>query len=402
MTRISSPSAVRRSLLDRIVPREALRALEPGQTPRVSNVELFFDLVYVFTIIQLSHFLLAHQSLVGVLEAATLFAAVWWAWNYTAWATNWLNPDHRSGRLLMVVLMACALLMAAALPEAYSDRAGLFAGAYVAMALIRAGYMALVFRGQRMSRNYLQLGAWSALSGLCWIAGALLPEQRIWLWLLAVGLDYAAPYAGFWLPGAGCTAMESWPLRGLHLLERNQQVFIIALGESILLLGAMLVDNPLHADMLFTAAIGFLLIVSLWWLYFVHLTETGEHRLSHAAEQTRLARAGLAYAHGVMVCGAIVTAVAIEMVVAHPLQAIHAPTALAAAAGPSIFLFGSAFFLHVMTRTARSVYLVAVAFLAGWCTLVLTLHLSGLLLAAGVLAIMLVLCSYEHLKAARQ
>ena len=114
-----------------------------------------------------------------------------------------MNPDHPSGRGLMVVLMGCAFLMAVAMPQAFDARAGLFAGAYVTMALIRAGYMAILFRGERMGQNYAQLCGWSAASGLCWIAGALLPEARLWLWIAAVVIDYAGPYAGFWMPRWG-------------------------------------------------------------------------------------------------------------------------------------------------------------------------------------------------------
>lgn len=376
------------TFLDRFAPTRALRALGPTETPRVTNMELFFDLVYVLTIIQLSHFLLEHASWLGAVEAATLFAAVWWAWNYTAWATNWLNPDHAAGRLLMVALMGCALLMAVAMPEAYGDRAGLFAGAYVAMALIRAFYLATVFRGQVMSRNYAQLGAWSALSGLFWVAGAAMPGHRVWLWILAVLVDYAGPYAGFWLPGVGHTPMSTWPLRGLHLLERNQQVFIIALGESVLLLGATLTGAPLAAATLAAAASGFLTIVALWWLYFVHTTERGEHAFSHAANHTELARAGLAYAHGIMVAGAIVVAVAIELVLAHPLEAVHAPAVLAACAGPAIFLAGSALFHRRMAQRIPSAYPAAILALAMFGTLALALHLPGLVLGLGPLAIL--------------
>lgn len=104
------------------------------------------------------------------------------------------------------------------------------------MALVRAGYMALLFRGDVLGRNSTQLLGWSLLSSAFWIAGAATPEQRIWLWIAAVLIDYGAPYLGAWLPGMGGTAMESGPLKGLHLLERNQQVFIISLGEPILLL----------------------------------------------------------------------------------------------------------------------------------------------------------------------
>jgi len=387
------------SLLHRLVPTRALRDLRPEQTPRVTTMELFFDLVYVFTIIQLSHYLLEHASWLGALEYATLFAAVWWAWNYTAWAANWLNPDHPSGRVLMIVLMGCALLMAVAAPQAFGARAGLFAAAYVAMALIRAGYMALVFRGQAMGRNYAQLGAWSAISGVFWIAGALLPDMRLPLWILAVAIDYAAPYIGFWLPRWGATPMASWTLKGLHLFERNQLIFIIALGESILLLGGYLASHTIHADTALAAAIGFLLIVTLWWVYFVDLAEPGEHRFAQAREHTSLARAGLAYAHGVAVCGAIVTAVAIEMIVAHPHDPVHGETALIAFAGPSLFLLGCTIFHRVTAERLRGLYLIAVAALAVWGGTALSLHLSGLVLGAGVLAIMVAMAALGHRKA---
>ena len=380
---------MRKSIFHRFVPVASLRNLAPEETPRVTTMELFFDLVYVFSIIQLSHFLLAHTSWLGALEAATLFAAVWWAWNYTAWAANWVNPDHPSGRALMIVLMGCALVMAVAMPQAFDERAGLFAGAYVAMALIRAAYMAFVFRGQVMGRNYAQLGAWSALSGLFWIVGAVFSEARLALWMIAVVLDYSAPYLGFWLPGRGATPMESWPLKGLHLFERNQLIFIIALGESILLLGGLLVDHPLHLDTILAATIGFALIVTLWWIYFVDLSEPAEHRFEHENDHTRLARAGLAHSHGVAVCGAIIMAVAIELIVAHPHDPIHTPTAIIAFAGPAIFLLGCAMFLRVMAARLRLAYLIAVAALAAWAFTAVALHLNRLWLGAGLLAIML-------------
>lgn len=384
------------TILHRLTPTAALRDLRPDQTPRVTTMELFFDLVYVFTIIQLSHYLLEHASWLGALEYVTLFAAIWWAWNYTAWAANWINPDHPSARLLMIVLMGCALLMAVAAPKAFGDRAVLFALAYVAMALIRAGYMTLVFRGQVMGRNYAQLGVWSAISGVFWIAGALIAPLRLELWIIAVVLDYAAPRIGFWLPGKGATPMSSWSLKGLHLFERNQLIFIIALGESILLLGGYLVSHDIHADTALAALIGFALIVTLWWIYFVDLSEPGEHRFAHSGDHTRLARAGLAYAHGIAVCGAIVTAVAIEMIVAHPHDAIHAPTAIIAFAGPSLFLLGCTIFHHVTADRLRALYVIAVAALAGWSWLALSLHLNGLLLGAGVLAIMLAMAALGH------
>ncbi|WP_417604947.1 low temperature requirement protein A [Primorskyibacter flagellatus] len=376
------------SLLTRLAPAEALRTRAGGHV-RVTNLELFFDLVYVFSIIQLSHFLLEHQTWTGALQAATIFAAVWWAWNYTAWATNWIDPDHTAGRFLMIALMGCAILMAIAIPHAFDGRAGLFVGAYVIMALVRAGYMAAIFRGQQMGKNYAQLCAWSALSGLFWVAGALVPALRLELWIVAVLIDYGAPYVGFWLPRVGATPMESWPLAGLHLLERNQQVFIISLGESILLLGGTLVGAALLGSTLLAAALGFGIIVTLWWLYFVHTTNTGEHAFERGGDHTKLARSGLAYAHGIMVAGAIVVAVAIEEIIAHPSDPAHLPTILVAVFGPAIYLAGSALFYRTMAERIPLAYLggLAALIIVGW--VVHTSHASGLVLGAGVLAVMI-------------
>lgn len=377
------------SPLSRIAPSGALRQLREGETPQVTNMELFFDLVYVFTIIQLSHYLLEHQSWLGGLQFAVLFAAVWWAWNYTAWATNWLNPDHKAGRLFMVCLMACALLMAIAMPNAYTGSAALFVGAYVMMGLLRAFYMALLFRGQQMGQNYAQLGSWSAIAAVLWIAGVIFPESRTILWLVAVLIDYAAPYVGFWLPGLGASSMSSWPLSGLHLLERNQQVFIIALGESILLLGGTLIGMTVSLAVGLAAAIGFSIIVLMWWLYFARTVEEGEEVFARNRDHTQLARASLAYSHGIMVGGAIIVAVAIEEIIAHPDATVHLPTILIATVGPIIYLLGSVLFYRSIAGNVPVRYLLAIVALLVVGFFAAVLHVPGLVLGICVIAVLL-------------
>jgi len=251
--------------------------------------------------------------------------------------------------------------------------------------------MAAVFRGQRMGQNYAQLGAWSAISAAFWIAGALLPDLRTGLWIVAAVIDIGAPYAGFWLPGLGATPMSTWTLSGLHLLERNQQVFIIALGESILLLGGTLIGTTLGAGYLGAAALGFAIIVSLWWLYFVRTTEKGEHAFAHGGDHTRLARASLAYSHGVMVAGAVVVAVGIEMIIAHPFDAVYASTVLVATVGPALYLLGSVLFERSVSGQTPVGHLVAVAALAVVGVAMVWLHASGVVLGAAVLAVLVAL-----------
>ncbi|WP_224825914.1 low temperature requirement protein A [Cognatishimia sp. MH4019] len=377
------------TLLDRLAPTACLRTRDDGPHLKVTTVELFFDLVYVFTIIQLSHHLLEHQTWMGALETATLFAAVWWAWNYTAWSANWIDPDRTAGRNLMLVLMACALMMAVAIHYAFGYRAWLFVLGYVSMALIRAFYMSAVMRGTQMGQNYFQLGMWSVLSGVFWVAGALVESMRLQLWIIAVLIDYAGPYAGFWVLGKGRTPMETWTLKGLHLLERNQLIFIIALGESILLLGGTMVRADLNGPLFLTASIGFMLIVSMWWLYFVHTGEQSEYAFETEAEQTRLARAGLAYAHGIMVGGAIVVAVAIEEIIAHPTDPANLPAIIIAVAGPLIFLTGNALFRRTLGQHVPISYLVPFAVLPLIGYAVYAAHPSGIVLGLGMLVVML-------------
>jgi low temperature requirement protein LtrA len=211
-----------------------LRRRRPGESPRVTHVELFFDLVYVFAVTQLSHTLREHLTLRGALETLVLFLAVWWAWNYTAWATNWIDPDHAAVRLLMIGLMLLSLVMSAAIPQAFGDRGAAFALAYVALQVVRSVFMVVAFRGARMGRNYAQLLAWSCIAGAAWVVGGFARGgTRLLVWIAAVVLDYAAPLHGFALPRLGRTPIGDWTLAGGHLAERNQLVLLIALGESI-------------------------------------------------------------------------------------------------------------------------------------------------------------------------
>lgn len=214
----------------------------------------------------------------------------------------------------MLLLMTCSLAMSVATPVAFSQRAGLFVGSYVTMACGRAVYMAILFRGENMGQNFARLVAWSMLSGILWLAGVVSTSWRCALWIAAVAVDLAGPAADYWIPKLGRAEVRSWPLRGLHLMERCQQVFIIALGESILLIGDRLVKGVLSSPVLAASLIGFLTVVALWQIYFLQTSEAGECRFSRMEafrDHTRLARNGLVYAHGALVCGTIVTAVAI-------------------------------------------------------------------------------------------
>lgn len=322
----------------------------------VGPIELLFDLVYVFTIIQLSHYVVEHLSLVGLAEAVILFLAVWWGWNYTAWAMNWLNPQARFVQLLLAVLMLAALTMAVSVPSAFTDRAGLFVAGYLVLQLLRSAFMVFAFRGQQMGRNYAHLLTWSAAAGVIWLLGLLVDDElRLAVWAFAVAVDYAAPRASFAVPGFGTAPMHTWPLAESHLAERNRLVFIIALGESILVLGGALVDVEVTPVMVAAAVAGFATMFLLWWLYFDYRHGNAEHEIDRDADATALARGAYAYAHALMVGGAILVAVGIEEVAHHPTGHTSAMVALTIVSGPIVYLVGNLLFQRALwRRTATS------------------------------------------------
>jgi low temperature requirement protein LtrA len=246
----------------------------------------------------------------------------------------------------MVVLMALSLVMSASIPEAFEGRALSFAGAYVALQLLRSAFMVWALRGQVMGRNYAQLLAWGVFAGVAWIAGALVEgDARLALWIAAVLLDYGGPAARFALPGLGGTPLTDWSLRPGHLAERCQLVVIIALGESILITGVGFSELERDAATVVAFLSAFLGSAALWWLYFARHAAAARDRMLQSDDPARLGRGGYAYAHALMVAGVIVTAVGDELVIAHPEGEVDTATALTVLGGPAIFVLGMVIFV---------------------------------------------------------
>jgi low temperature requirement protein LtrA len=330
-----------------------LRDRSADEAVRVTNVELFFDLVYVFAITQLSERLFENLSARGAVQTLVLFAAVWWAWNYTAWATNWIDPERPRVVLLMLALMAISLVMSAAIPHAFGGRGFPFALSYVGIQVIRSGFMVLAFPvGDTMRRNYAQLLAWSAIAGVAWLAGAFVDgDGRIVVWAVAIVLDLAAPMHGFTLPRLGSTPISDWSLAGAHLAERCQLVLLIALGESVLRVGATLAGKTGSFDVDLAFVAGFVATASLWASYFLRLAEKGASAISTSTDDAaRLGRAGYAYAHAIMVAGVIVVAVAIRLVIEDPGGVATGAVIWALLGGPALFLAGLIVFKWAVGR----------------------------------------------------
>src|SRR6185437_14924717 len=203
--------------------KNLLRARGGHDHARVTFVELFFDLVFVFAVTQLSHGLLAHLTLRGAVETGLLMLAVWWLWIFTAWITNWLDPEQRPVRVMLFVLMAAGLVLSASIPQAFGSRGLAFALAYVFMQIGRSLFMlwTLGRHDARNFRNFQRILTWFIGAAVFWIAGGLAEgDKRLVLWAIAIGIEYLMPAAGMWVPGLGRSTSLDWRIDGPHLAER--------------------------------------------------------------------------------------------------------------------------------------------------------------------------------------
>jgi low temperature requirement protein LtrA len=303
---------------------------------RVTNIELFFDLVYVFAVTQLSSFLLAHRTVAGALQAALLLAMVWLVWVYTTWVTNWFDPDKIPVRLLLLALMLVSLVMSAALPDSFGASGLLVGSAYAVSQIGRSGFAVISLRSarpdphaQQLARNYERILVWCCASGALALAGGLAPAllPRALLWLGAVGIDLLGGVFAFYTPGLGRSSTQEWDIEGGHFAERCQAFMLIALGESIVVTGATLAGllthtlarpGSHHAATVLAFLVAFAGSVALWWLYFDHSADEGARLIAASADPGRLGRSAYHLIHPLMVGGIIITAAADHLVLTEP------------------------------------------------------------------------------------
>ena len=362
---------------------------------KVTHIELFFDLIFVFAITQLSHALLEDLSAIGAVHTALLLTAVWWAWIYTAWVTNWLDPDRTPVRVMLFLVMLAGLLLAASLPHAFDHEAPLFAITYVVIQVGRSLFAlwAVGNRRPELTGTFQRIAMWFAMSGALWLAGAALEEWRLALWALALAIECAGPWAGYFVPGLGHSTVSDWNVDGEHLAERCALFIIIALGESILVTGATAasVTATFEVDAAFVVA--FLSTVAMWWIYFNVGVHRGAHEIAAAREPGRLARHAYTYVHLVIVAGIIVSAVADEIILVHPSGHVEVSAVLAIVGGPTLFLLGNLWFKAVIWGR------MPLSHLAGFVLLALSAAaasiMTPLMLAAAVSTILLVVAGWE-------
>ncbi|MFC0213357.1 low temperature requirement protein A [Paenibacillus chartarius] len=358
---------------------------------KVSFIELFFDLVFVFAVTQISHSFLKHFTLEGAVQLGLMTMAVWWVWIFTAWVINWLNPETPQVRLMLIALMLLGLVMSTSIPKAFESSGMYFAIAYSLFHVGRTVFTVWVFRNgaPELRVNFIRILCWLALSGLFWVAGGFVNDSaRLALWGVALLIEYVAPSVGFWLPKLGRTPTTVWDVESSHMAERCGLFIIIALGESILVTGATFAEIAWNPVTIAAFASAFAGTVAMWWIYFDATSKTGHYYLSQSSDPGKIARSAYTYTHLLLVAGIIVSAVADELVLAHPLGPAGAKTALVLLGGPALFLLGNLFFLRIVGGMFPIPYLAGLAALvvlagfAGMLPALLLSILTTLLLAA--------------------
>ena len=321
--------------------RGSIRA-DGGQA--VAFVELFFDLVFVFAVTQIT-VLTAHDLTPdGILRSVLLGWLIWWAWTQFTWTLNPADTTHPIVRVFTLAATAVALVMAASVQRAFGDDALWFAAPYVLVRVLGLGLQILV-ELERVGVSHSGVIRWVSLSSiglvLVLIGAVVDPATRPWIWLLAILADLvAAAIAG---------RNTTWDLDAGHLSERHGLFVIIAIGESLIIAGTA-VANDERTFALASAAVAAILVAALlWWTYFGWLKEALEHAYASAPPERNgpLARDAFSLAHFPLIAGIVGFAVAIEEIGAHPDEPASVAVLLSLGIGVSLFVASSALSLRL-------------------------------------------------------
>ena len=300
---------------------------------RVTPLELFFDLVFVFAITQVTGFLAANETGEGLLRGGLLLAALWWAWTAYAWLTNTLDPEEGAVRLAMFASAGAMLIVALATPEAFGTEALVFGVAYF---FVRALHIVLyaIASGDdpELHAAVLRFVPGAVLGpGLLVIASFFDGPVEIGLWIAALSIDYLSALIG---RGRG------WRLSPAHFVERHGLIIIIALGESIVAIGVGAAGLPLDAARIAAALLGMVVAAALWWSYFDWVIFISQARITEAtgAERADLARDLFSYLHMPMVFGIVLFALGMKETLGHVDEPLGVIPAIGLCGGLALYM----------------------------------------------------------------
>ena len=358
---------------------------------RVTPLELFFDLVFVFALTQVTGFLAANESGEGLLRGALLFAALWWAWEAYAWLTNTLDPEEGAVRLAVFASTGAMLIVALATPSAFGSEALVFGVAYFLVRALHIVLYTIASRGDpELHRAVFRFTPGAVFGPLLIVIAAFFdgPAELV-LWAVALSVDYISPLFG---RGRG------WRISPAHFVERHGLIIIIALGESIVSIGVGAAGLPLDAARITAAMLGMVVAATLWWAYFDWVIYVSQARISDATgvERAALARDLFSYLHMPMVLGIVLFAFGLHETLPHVNEPLGTLGAIGLCGGLALYM---ASHVAVRLRTGggwghgRPVATVVLLALVPVATMVPAL--AALALAAAVCA---TLIAYEALR----
>jgi low temperature requirement protein LtrA len=357
---------------------------------RVTPLELFFDLIFVFAITQVTGLVSADPTWAGLTEGLLVLGVLWWAWAAYAWLTNTIDPEEGIVRLAMFGAMGAMLVASLAVPDVYGDDAFLFACAY---ALVRIAHLVLYAVAGRGDRDLLQaiarLGAGTVAGiGLLFLASALDGPRQTAVWALALLVDLA----GAWIGGG-----RGWRLAASHFAERHALIVIIALGESIVALG-LGATNQLSAGVVTAALLGLAVAAALWWAYFDVVSIVAERRLRETTgnAQLRMARDSYSYLHLPMVAGIVLFAVGVKKTLGDVGGELEHVPAVALCGGVALYLFAHILFRLRNVRSLNRQRLVVGVLLVA--LLPAAVEVPALATLAAVAALCVGLIAYEAIR----
>ena len=311
---------------------------------RVTPLELFFDLVFVFAITQVTSMLADDPTWAGVLRGMLVLAALWWAWSSYAWLTSAADVDEGGVRLTMLAAMAAMFGAALAVPGAFGDDAVFFGVAYLLVRLLHLVLSAIVSRDDPDRRDALVRFAPTAILGpaLLVVAGFLSGNARIAVWVVALTVDYLGPA----LIGVG----RGWRIAPEHFAERYALIILIALGESLIAIGAG-AGFDLDTGVIVAAALGIVVVSALWWLYFDVAAIVARSRLMEARGLAlhRLALHSYSYLHLPMVAGIVLFALGLKTTLGDVGAELGTVPAVGLCGGAALYLLGHIAFLFRAT-----------------------------------------------------
>jgi len=299
------------------------------RSTRVSSLELFFDLVFVFTITQLTGVLVAGGDAAAAVQVVVMLLLVWWMYDGYAWLTNAIATDRLRYRIALIGGMGGFLIGALAIPEAYESDGLAFGLAYLTVVLLHG---AMYVKGTSVSEvaAILRIVPYNlAAAGLIVIGGALGGDAQWALWTGAAVLIWCTP----WLTG-----VEGFLVSASHFVERHGLVIIVALGESVVVIGVGAAGLPLDLELVAVALLALGLSASLWWLYF-----RGEEDVERAMEnaeplrRARLALVGFGYWHYGLLLGVVAVAAGLKKAIGHPYDELGTWVGLELAVGVALF-----------------------------------------------------------------